>query len=654
MAEQLEQKYYTSIFARADTQGTGRIDGRQAVALFRTSGVEVQTLRQIWSLATPSQEDHLDKNRFFVALKLIALAQSGHSVSIQLLHEKTSLPKFEGIELPRIADGWEVGESELGVYINGFNKLSGDKGYLTGSESKELLLRTQFTPLLLKKIWTLVGMNSSENMSQDQFIVAMQLIAKIRAGVEAPDTLPLSLDRIINKPKPQVISPVKEERKGIEVPRLKDPEAHTDLPRPQSKSTFGVNCDENPKLLTSRSQVIEYEKHIKDQERGLKEKNNVLKTIVELLEIDGAELEIMKEKNMILSQKLKESEDIFQKAQHKVNKAKDKVIKELTQSNKISKKLKKENRVLQEKIDLMKNNPQQKFPEESAENKPMPKADTGFGTNNSFKDKQNAGYKKETIFATATTESAINFPLSNKSECTENGYKTEPITDTKEERKVIEDKAPFLAKPGFLSQPNANFMEGVSVPKLLKTEFKFEDKSSSSKKENIPQVKMELKASKFDDDIFAGLDQPKLEVKQPVPTKYPDLNSSSSSDDPSDIAQPNPNFGFKFSGEIEKKIEKRAFKSNSNDFDKKLNSVEPKPNTFDPQPNSVEVKSNTFDFKPDNFEFKPENIAFPAQFDGFNSGFSFPSSSPSFDSDFFKMDTQAIKTKGNTRELEFD
>ena len=141
MAEQLEQKYYLSLFTRTDTSGTGKIEGKQAVALFRTSGIAVPILKQIWTLATPNQEDHLDKNRFFVALKLIALAQDGKPLSIQLLHEKTSLPRFEGIELPKASDEWEVNEIELGAYINGFKKMGGDKGYLTSSESKELLQR---------------------------------------------------------------------------------------------------------------------------------------------------------------------------------------------------------------------------------------------------------------------------------------------------------------------------------------------------------------------------------------------------------------------------------------------------------------------------------------------------------------------------------
>ena len=58
--------------------------------------------------------------------------------------------------------------------------------------------------------------------------------------------------------------------------------------------------------------------------------------------------------------------------------------------------------------------------------------------------------------------------------------------------------------------------------------------------------------------------------------------------------------------------------------------------------------------KPPGFDFKPENLAFPAQFEGFSKGFAFPNASPAFDNEFFKIDTQAIKSKAKPRDLDFD
>ena len=41
---------------------------------------------QIWDLSDPSGKGFLDKDGFFVALKLIALAQNGHGVDVSNVH----------------------------------------------------------------------------------------------------------------------------------------------------------------------------------------------------------------------------------------------------------------------------------------------------------------------------------------------------------------------------------------------------------------------------------------------------------------------------------------------------------------------------------------------------------------------------------------
>lgn len=624
----LEQKYYTSIFAKTDLAGTGKIEGKQAVTLFRTSGVPIQILKQIWSLATPNQEDHLDKNRFFVALKLIALAQEGKPVSIQLLHEKIALPRFEGIDLPVASDEWEIAGNELVVYENGFNKLSGGNGYLTSSESKELLQRTQFAPHVLKKIWTLVGLDNSHNMNLEQFMVAMQLIAKIRTGVEAPEVLPGSLEKLLHKnksaDKPKVanlmeveVKHVEEKVKHVDVPKLKDPEPHSERPIPVSKMTFGVNYSDSPKL-TSRSQN-EIEKHIKEQEKALKERTNTLKNICELLEFDLAELDLLKEKNKILEEKVKESETHYKKVQTKVGKAKEKLLKELTDSQNLIKNLKKENEKLQKEGQNVKS---QRNSEVSSKEVSLPKANAGFDMDSFFKTPLPSSQSANK----GSSDRDISSPF-------ESEVKGAPVP-FKEEPKLVnppEEKKPKVEKPTF----NADYFSAESAFPMKSEEkakkdpvpaMKFEEKP---KNDPVPQMKFEEKVinkpgppmtfdpkpSKFEDDIFAGLDSShsgavkvsEAAVKQQI------YSSSSSSEENEKKPQAKVEFGFKFSENIEKTSE-----------------------------------------SPSTFDFKPGNMAFPAQFDGFNKGFSFPNANPTFDSDFFKMDTQAIKSKGKPRDLEFD
>ena len=517
------------------------------------------------------------------------------------------------------------------MYTNGFKKLSGDKGFLTLNESKELLQRTQFSPNLLKKIWSIIGLDNSGNMSFDQFVVAMQLIAKARAGVEIPDVLPGSLERIINKNKPETIkieaaiNPIKLEnnqtiKEEVKKTGLKDPEPYTETPKPVSKSTFGETVEDNSKFITSRA---DNEKHIKEKEKTIKEKTEMLKNICELLEFDTAELEMIKEKNKMLEEKFKENEANYAKISNKVNKAKEKFEKELIETSKTLDSLKKENSLLQEKIS--KASSVKVSEPEVIEKQAVPKKSLGFEFDSFFKEPLN-NEKKDPVIKPVETRPSFGF----NTESSEN-VKNKDLGFTKfEEPKKESEKPNFSLNSNFFNQDSL-FSPGFQAKPVQE---KKEIENPSVKIESYPELKpinkideklsakpdfrisMDDKfAAKPDfklktDDIFAGLDQPFTEIK---PNSSKKQVSSSSSEDPELQSAPVTEFGFKFTEDLEKKIE-----------------------------------------KPPGFDFKPENLAFPAQFEGFSKGFAFPNASPAFDNEFFKIDTQAIKSKAKPRDLDFD
>jgi hypothetical protein len=581
MAENLEQKYYTSIFLKTDPAGSGRIEGRQAVALFRTSNIAVPTLKTIWELATPNKEDFLDKNRFFIALKLIALAQEGKPVSLQMIHEKVGLPRFEGIEIPAMPDEWELNENEQIVYVNGFKKLSNEKGFLTAAEARELLQRTNFTPEVLKKIWILIGMNSG-NMNIDQFVVAMQLIAKARAGIDVPDTLPGSLDRVLNK------KVVKEEPKKQEV-RLKDPESHVDAPKPISQPTLGENY-ESPKKNSTVTVKIDTEKFIREKEKILKEKTSMLKSICELMEVDLTELDLVKEKNKILEEKLKDSQENFEKIKKKVSKSKEKFEKSIQEMSEMLEKLKKENQSLKSRPiePQAPSKPSEPLkPSEPATIKPeakpvdrqddfkIPKKDIGFEFDSFFKD-----------------------PVPIKPKDSEKPRISDP--------KPPEDHSKAEANL-FSSKPESSFFPDRSSEKFEFKEVKLETRSEPVKAK-IESTLFPDFSMKFDafpaklrtEDVFADLDSGKIKE----PAKEKPRKNSSSSEEPA-----KKDFQFKFSEDLEKKAEKPL-------------------------------------------ELKPEPMGFNAGFGDFGKAFNFAGGMPSFDDNFFKMDMNPVQSKGS-KELDF-
>ncbi|THD18434.1 hypothetical protein D915_011075 [Fasciola hepatica] len=88
-----EVVYYFDTFDTYDTENRGKIKIDGAEALFDQSGLPVGTLNKIIDLCGAHRFGYFGRIQFFMALKLISLAQSGYDVSLEAL-------KVHGRDLP--------------------------------------------------------------------------------------------------------------------------------------------------------------------------------------------------------------------------------------------------------------------------------------------------------------------------------------------------------------------------------------------------------------------------------------------------------------------------------------------------------------------------------------------------------------------------
>lgn len=196
-----ERGYYANLLAQADPESKGRIEGPQAVAFFKKSNLPVEQLREIWNIATMTGESYLDRDRFFIAMRLISCAQQGKPVSADSISSNVAvdLPNFE-LEQRR-EDPWELNEEDKSKYVAMFNQLCQGKGFLAGTECIAIFRRSELTMEDLAKIWTLSDPQDSGQLNSSQFTVAMHMIMTLkRRSMNVPDTLPLSLKAVMNAP----------------------------------------------------------------------------------------------------------------------------------------------------------------------------------------------------------------------------------------------------------------------------------------------------------------------------------------------------------------------------------------------------------------------------------------------------------------------
>ena len=94
--ENSERGFYAAMLSQADPTDQGRVVGKDAVAFFKRSGLPVESLRKIWLIAS-SDNKVLNREEFYVALRLVAYGQNGIEVSPESIMKnlKVPLPKMQ-------------------------------------------------------------------------------------------------------------------------------------------------------------------------------------------------------------------------------------------------------------------------------------------------------------------------------------------------------------------------------------------------------------------------------------------------------------------------------------------------------------------------------------------------------------------------------
>ncbi|UYV77567.1 REPS1 [Cordylochernes scorpioides] len=97
-----EQRCFGELFGSCDTDNQGWISASKAFELFLASQLPTDTLQQIRELCGARRLGHFGRSQFYIALKLIALAQTGQPPKLELLSSVTCagaelpLPRFGG------------------------------------------------------------------------------------------------------------------------------------------------------------------------------------------------------------------------------------------------------------------------------------------------------------------------------------------------------------------------------------------------------------------------------------------------------------------------------------------------------------------------------------------------------------------------------
>ncbi|XP_077298093.1 epidermal growth factor receptor pathway substrate 15 isoform X2 [Arctopsyche grandis] len=190
---------YEAYYHQVDPNGTGAIQALEAARFLKKSKLSDVILSKVWDLSDPSGKGFLDKGGLFVALKLVALAQSGKEIAMSNINSETPPPKLG--ELPKVppmvppppASDWSMKPAERDKYNQLFESLQPVNGLIPGNKVKGVLMDSKLPLPTLGKIWDLADQDKDGMLDRHEFIVAMHLVYKALEKHAIPAILPAEL-----------------------------------------------------------------------------------------------------------------------------------------------------------------------------------------------------------------------------------------------------------------------------------------------------------------------------------------------------------------------------------------------------------------------------------------------------------------------------
>ncbi|XP_048114062.1 epidermal growth factor receptor substrate 15-like 1 isoform X4 [Alosa alosa] len=192
---------YDSYYRQVDPANTGKVGAGEAAQFLKKSGLSDSTLGKIWELSDSDHKGYLDKRGFFVALRLVASAQSGNDVSHNSLNHTVPAPKFRDTGSPSLISAsllstdssWAVRSDERAKFDGIFESLGPVGGLLSGDKVKPVLINSKLPLDVLGRIWDLSDVDKDGHLDKEEFTVAMHLVHRAMEKEPVPATLPLTL-----------------------------------------------------------------------------------------------------------------------------------------------------------------------------------------------------------------------------------------------------------------------------------------------------------------------------------------------------------------------------------------------------------------------------------------------------------------------------
>ena len=200
-----EDIYYNNIFESLDNKNIGKLDSKEAAEFLKKSGLSRNILKTIWLIASKSSISFIERDEFYAALRLIALAQNNFPYTEESVEKNTPIPP-----LPHFKYKIKVDNERIIFKMSQNNKIKYQKLFDDSKENKFdnnisvqkaiILWKTMDADdELIKKIIGLLNpLEQKGFLNLKEFQVGSHIIQK-NDKYEIPSELPLSLCQYLGR-----------------------------------------------------------------------------------------------------------------------------------------------------------------------------------------------------------------------------------------------------------------------------------------------------------------------------------------------------------------------------------------------------------------------------------------------------------------------
>ena len=202
---QEEKGYYSNLFQLVDSQGMGKLKNKDAANFMKKSGLNKNILKNIFLIAQPKSKQYLERDEFYVALRLIALAQNNMPFNEQAIILNRPIPPLPNFNLKKdfLADGdasFELRDDEKVKYkrIFDINK-DGNNDNISAKKAIQMWRSTGVSDNVIQKIADVLKPNEVRGyLNLREFQVATHLI-NLSERHEIPTQLPANLKKYLGR-----------------------------------------------------------------------------------------------------------------------------------------------------------------------------------------------------------------------------------------------------------------------------------------------------------------------------------------------------------------------------------------------------------------------------------------------------------------------